>query len=490
MDRDTLHRIADDPAEFRRHLLIDCGGTPRRLADVAADFQVADFGAMDAALRAVAGLPGDSPEHRRAWIERTRGSSKTQDAAVMALWLVGLSRRQVHGVAVAADQNQAGLLQQAILRLIDGNGWIVPFVEVGRWEIKNPRTGSTLRIMASDERSSWGLLIDFAILDEVSAWPTDAMFVSILSALGKKSNTVLLSILNAGWRLSWAYKIREQIRADERWYFSAQVGHAPWISEADIAEQKRLLPPASFARLWRNEWSATQGDAFTEAQVEKLAQFDAPMIYSEPQYTGYAIGCDIGTERHHSSVAVLAIDQRRQVVRVAHVRDFAPPVQLDDVLQEILRMRARYGATSLYYDPYQCIAIAQHCAQAGMAAVAINATPSNLGRAAVALTEAIRDERVLLYRDGSRDAELLVEDLLSCQVVERPQGYKIELGESPGSGHSDRLSAVLQALPDCLEASGLPIRETFDDGLGDNLLQYKQFMDAGQDRLDGFMRSW
>ena len=61
--------------------------------------------------------------------------------------------------------------------------------------------------MASDVASSWGLLIDFAILDEVSMWPTDAMWIFLVSAAEKK-DCLLLAAMNAGFQESWTYETR------------------------------------------------------------------------------------------------------------------------------------------------------------------------------------------------------------------------------------------------------------------------------------------
>jgi len=457
MDNRTLLSMAADPAIFRQHLLIDVGGTARPLGEVAADFQVKDWAALDPAWRAVAGLPGPEPKHRRGWIERTRGSSKSQDAAISALWLLAFSRRQVHGVCIAADQQQAAIVREAVSRTLALNGWLRPLFQIQKWEIRNPRTGSALSIMASDEKSSWGWLIDFAIGDELSAWPDDGMFVSLTSALAKKRTTVAQFIMNAGWKTSWAWRTRESIRANPRWYFSAQEGHAPWIGDKEIEEQSKLLPPAQFQRLWKNVWSTAEGDSFTEAQIKTLVKHDRALYYCQPPYTGWAIGVDVGIEKHHSTVVTLAVDRRAGKVRVAEIQNFRPPVEVATVERAILRARERFGANIVFYDPSQMISTAQRCEARGMHLEEIHPSGAgNQSRMAVSLLESVRSEALELYDDGSLEAALLLEDLQTCQIAESPRGLKVVLAETPHGGHSDRLSAILQALPDCLELAGTP----------------------------------
>ena len=460
-----LRRMAADPAEYRRHLLIDVDGVPTPLAQAVDPFQRTDFEAMDPAWLSIAGVAGPEPQHRRAWIERHRGASKTQDAAASALWALAFSQRPVNGVCVAADQDQARILKQAIERLIRMNPWLGQVVESMKSKVVNARTGSELQVLASDERGSYGLLIDFAVLDEVSMWADDSMWSSLLSAVAKKRSALMVAIMNAGWRNSWCFKTRELVRQDPAWRFSHQTERATWITDAQIDEQRRLLPPAQYRRLWLNEWSQAEGDAFSEEQIRRLIVHEDRLWRRPPEYGGGAIGVDAGTERHHSALVVLLSNHTSGHIRVAAVEDFRPPVQLADLRDAILEARQMFSINALYVDPYQMIAIAQECEALGMNVIRVH--PSGAGvqaRMAVSLMEAVRNRTLELYTDP-----LLFEDLLGCQIVERPQGLKLELAENR-HGHSDRLSALLQALPDGAEAAATPLQPAFSDGLGDNIL--------------------
>ena len=114
-----LRQLQAHPHLFRRSLLIDCDGQPKRLAEVCDLWQTEDFEALDPAWRTVVGQPrnGD-PAKMRAWIERPRGHSKTQDVMVQVVWALFASRRQISGVVCAVDRDQAKLCRDAADRLV------------------------------------------------------------------------------------------------------------------------------------------------------------------------------------------------------------------------------------------------------------------------------------------------------------------------------------------------------------------------------------
>lgn len=126
-------------------------------------------------------------------------------------------------------------------------------VDVQQWRIVNPHTGSAMEILPSDVASSYGLLIDFAVCDELTIWPRRDLFDSILSVVAKRDNCLLLCIGNAGFTSTWQWPLREAVRTDPEWHFSHLDGsQASWISQAKLAEQQRLLPDVAYKRLWLN----------------------------------------------------------------------------------------------------------------------------------------------------------------------------------------------------------------------------------------------
>src|SRR5262249_46755310 len=151
------------------------------------------------------------------------------------------------------DRDQAALDRNHVARLVALNPWLGALIDVQQWRIVNKRTGSALDIISSDAPSSYGLLIDFAICDEVTIWPKGDFSDSIAPAAAKRANCLLLCIGNAGFQDSWQWSLREAVRHDAAWLFSRLEGCvASWITPDNLDEQRRLLPAVAFLRLWCN----------------------------------------------------------------------------------------------------------------------------------------------------------------------------------------------------------------------------------------------
>ena len=178
----NLQLLQNDPIAFRRALRIDCDGKSKSLFDVCDGWQKRDFEALDDGWRTVAGQTVENPT-MRGWLERPRGHSKTSDTMTMVTWALFASKRRISGIVAAVDRDQAKLDRDAIDRLVRLNPWLSSILKVDQFKVTNVRTGSELLIISSDVASSYGLLIDFAVLDEVSIWPKRDLFDSILSSV-------------------------------------------------------------------------------------------------------------------------------------------------------------------------------------------------------------------------------------------------------------------------------------------------------------------
>ena len=135
------------------------------------------------------------------YLERPRGHSKTSDLAVMVTWALAFAPRMVRGVAAAADRDQSRLLRDAILRLVRLNPWLGPVLDVQAYVVRNvadghPGRDSQLEIISSDAGSSFGLLVDFIVCDEVTNWEGDGdLWHSLISAVAKRPSCLIVFIL-------------------------------------------------------------------------------------------------------------------------------------------------------------------------------------------------------------------------------------------------------------------------------------------------------
>src|SRR5262249_54705598 len=166
-----------------------------------------------------------------------------------------------------------------------------------------------LEIISSDATSSYGFTPDFLVIDELSHWKEAgaALWESLFSAAGKRGNSFVVIISNAGTGLgeSWQWAVREAARTDPAWYLSRLEGaQASWIAAATLEEQRRMLPDIAFRRLWLNEWTTGSGDAIEPDLIQAALTLPGPMAGAEQGWSFFA-GLDIGLSRDASALVVV-----------------------------------------------------------------------------------------------------------------------------------------------------------------------------------------
>ena len=479
----NLRELQQHPHKFRSALRIDCDGQPKRLSEVCDLWQDEDFQALDPAWRLVAGQPRNGvPCKMRGWLERPRGHSKTQDVIVQVVWALFASKRQISGVVCAVDRDQAKLCRDAADRLVRMNPWLGQILQVDQWKVTNTRTGSTLDILSADVASSYGLLIDFAVCDEISHWSKPDLFHSILSAVAKKQNCLLLCIGNAGFRDSWQWTVRELVRKDDDWYFSRLDGpQASWITLPRLDEQRRLLPRIAFERLWMNCWTSGSGDALEPGDIDAAITLKG----SQRPKLGwnYVAGLDLGLKRDASALVVvgrhvgyheqhekpkkippqtmtmidLGIVDAPQIewdthfeegtdrLQVARVDVWKPrnggKVSIDAIFQTIRDLDKIYRFSCVSVDPWNAAYLVELLAKEGIAIESTPFTPSNLQTMATAVLEAFSNRNIDLFHRE------LVADLRALRVEERSYGIRLVPGKTEsGTRHGDAATALALAL--------------------------------------------
>jgi hypothetical protein len=473
----NLLDLQSDPAAFRDALLIDTDGGPRPFRDVVDDWQTKDFAALDSGWRRAVLGSSHEATHQRAWLERPRGHSKSQDLGVMAAWALFASRRRLSLIGCAADQDQARLLRDAVGKLVFCNPWLSRLIEVQNLRVVNPITESSLDIISSDARSSYGLTPDGIICDEVVHWKSRDLWDSMFSSAAKRSTCMLVVITNAGLSDDWQYKTREAVRSDPGWYFSRLEGpQASWITPNLLAEQERLLPSVAYQRLWLNQWTTGGGDALTRELID--AAF-VPDLQAQPAAVPgfeYVAGLDLGVSRDASAVCVLGVRRDHAGhgrIRFAHTRVWRPAkgmkVDLQTVEDFLFDLHARFGLKQLNFDPWEARHMASRLQSGGMGRLAksrldaygrapadrpslpvVEVSPSgkNLQAVATAVIEAFNDRRVELYPEPD-----LHRDLTRFRVEERSYGFRLT---SPHDehGHGDLGTAFSLAMLAASELAG------------------------------------
>ncbi len=471
-----FQEYSQSPEAIRNDLLVDVSGVVKRFGDVQDDWQRADFAAIDAGLMRCNGRANaDVGGKMRAYLERARGHSKTTDLAVTVVWALAFATRPLKGYAFAADKDQAILLKNAVDVLIRLNPWLGELLEVQKNIIVNkaeghPGYGASLEISSSDVASSYGILPDLIIADELTHWEGDgSLFQSLLSSAGKRTSCLFVIISNAGFAESWQWGVREAIREDIDWYFSRLDGPvASWMSEKTLAEQRRILPGLSYNRLWLNEWSSAGGDALTKEDIEAAFLPElSPMSGNDPDWK-FVAGLDLGLTRDCSAVVVLAVpsDGKAGKIRLAHHKLWRPTlgkkINLLEVERYILELDEEFGLETVGFDPWQAEHLAAtldadsnhwrrnqrrvHWADPWMRE--IPPVAANLREQATLTIEFFNDHRLQLF-----DCEPLRRDLHKLRVEEKSYGPRL-VSPRTGEGHGDSFSAFALALLMAHELSG------------------------------------
>jgi len=484
MNTADLQKLQRSPHLFRQSLRIDCDGTEKPLGQCLDPWQQEDFQALDPAWKAICGQRIQNPI-RRFYLERCRGASKTSDIAIMASWALFASRRQIKVFCGAVDKDQASLIRQAIETLLRLNPWLSKILSTRQNKILNERTGSFLECLSSDGPSSYGLLADAVLLDELSVHQKPDLWESLFSTIAKKKNSLLCIISNAGYHKgqSWQWKVREQARTSEDWYFHQLKTYPSWISPKQIAEQKKILPAIAFRRLFENTWTDGEGDALNAHDINNSVVLDGPSYYSQRGYSYFA-GLDLGVSRDRAALCILSKNvgyleelepERKPLSRIAEtmidlgLRDepvsrdpesvwhdgdgkyrlaqmvsWSPTekgkIQIEDVEKTVLDMSLKFPGMKVGCDPWNAAYLIQRLSGKGVDIKQTDFSPSNLKTMCSQVLEVFSEGLIDLFDDS-----LLVTDLLALQVQEKTYGLRLISPRGP-SGHGDSATSLAIAL--------------------------------------------
>lgn len=498
-------KYAADPAAFRADLTVDVDGIARRFGSCMDPWQQDDFAALDPALMRCNGRSQDATAKGRIYLERGRGHSKTTDLAVTSCWALAFASRPIRGYAFAADKDQAGLLKDAMATIIRLNPWLGSILDVQKSLVLNkadghPGAGSQLEIFTSDVASSYGILPDLIIADELTHWEGEgSLWYSIISSAAKRSSCLLCVITNAGFADSWQWSVREAARTDPAWVFSRLDGpQASWMTPARLAEQRRMLPPVAYLRLWENQWSSGGGDALTPADIDAaFSDLLQPLTGRNPGWL-FVAGLDLGLTRDCSAVVVLAVpDKRWGKIRLAHHRLWRPTlgkkIDLNEVEKHVLEMDALFGLQYVGFDPWQAELLASRIeADSGRRRRnqqrrnwakpfmhEVQPTAANLRAQATLVIETFNDRRFEAFH-----CEPLRQDLYKLRVEEKSYGIRLTSPKDE-TGHGDTFSAFSLAL---LVGHELGNKRPTVAGVGNGAVSVGDERDAWKRHLDAVQR--
>ena len=403
-----------------------------RWGEVAADWQWDDVKAIL-----------DRTGHRRHFLTRPRGGSKTSDiGAVIIAALVDQAPTASRSYGFAVDRDQAGLLFDAIAGFLMRTPEIRGALQLNSWKLTNPSNGASFEIMASDDASAFGLQPWFLVCDEFAQWKTTEgpkrLWRAVYSSLPKVADSRLVIITSAGDPAHWSYRILATAEKSDRWHVNQVLGPVPWISQDDLVEQKSMLPVAEFARLHLNQWTASEDQLTTLDDIRACIILDGPQL-PQPGIK-YVVGLDIGLKHDRTVATVCHLDDKTVVVDRQETwkgtRD--NPVRLEDVEAWLLETVRAYSQATVVVDPWQAAQLTQNLRNRRVRIQEFAFSAQSVGRLAVTLHRLLRDHHVALPDDHD-----LIDELANVKLVEKaPSSYRID---HDSSAHDDRVISLALA---------------------------------------------
>jgi hypothetical protein len=453
------------PKAFRADAIIKAGRQFVRRGDVVDSWQLQDEEALDPAWIALSNPFAPTATIRFAYWERGRAHSKTNDGMLSAMQPIVLSRRKLLGICAAGDQDQASFLLQAGATYRECMPWTEPRFEIQSRAAVNPKTGSRLNAIASNAPTSWGHLVDFILLDELTTWSDsgEELFNSLYSAAEKQPHCVLLIISNAGVGQgepggaggSWQWRVREMARLSPDWYFSSLDGpQASWIKPASIERQRIALPEIEFERVVMNRWTSGYSNLLPAERIDaaiiphtNLNQPPpGPMTGNEPGWV-FVAGYDGAIS--HDKATLVAVAKRGTEIRLANTWSFSAPkggeISQSEVASTIIEAHRKYRFAKVAADPHDASGIVQHCQNQRVPIDKKHQTGKVLIDQATAVLEAFKTHTFTMYRH-----EELLYDLRHARIESRSYGYRI-VSDRNRFGHGDHLTALSIALAEARE---------------------------------------
>jgi phage terminase large subunit-like protein len=388
---------------------------------------------------------------RMHFLTRPRGASKTSDlAAVSIAWLLEQSPARGRAFAFAVDADQAGLLLDALVGFVARTPELAGALTIESRRVTANHNQARLDVMAADSASAWGLKGDLFICDEVCQWPVTPgptrLWEAILSAVPKVDGCRLVLLSTAGSPDHPSRKLLDQARESSEWHVSEVLGPCPWVSEAALAEQWRLLPESSYRRLHLNQWVSSEDRLVSAEDLEACVVAGSGPLEPE-RGTNYVLSLDMAFVNDQAVLCVchrepdgLVVLDRMHVWQGSRVQ----PIREHDVEQVLVEAWRAYHRPRVVLDPWQTKGLAQRLRTQGVRVEEFTFSSTSVGRIALSLYRLLRDHEIELYDD-----EDLLTELARVQLRENAVGqYRMDHAHGE---HDDRAVALAMCAHSLLE---------------------------------------
>ena len=448
----NLKKFATDPLAFIESLLIPSGRGVKRFSECMAPFQRAFFQQLSPILVSVA--YGTEPAQNRVWLERSKGGSKDSDIACCFLWCMAFAQQPVRGRIAASDREQASEVWLIIKGLLRCNPWLSDRIQLQNSKILCKATDSECDVISADAQSTHGGRISISFLNELCHHPAEDFAQTVADDASKMPFGVMIVATNAGVVNTWQHAWRKNAEENpEQWLMSVMSEPAPWLNARDIEDARRRNPKDRFRRLWYGEWSSGSSSCLEEDDILFSLNYNLHSVNSTPPNWITVAALDLGLANDHSALCVVGINRSTQRFRLFYAHDWKPDpvtgkVDLMAVERECLEVNKRYRPVVFSYDAWQAALLAQRLELQRVPMKEMVFSSKNLTLMAQTLVECFRNRRIEIFNEPK-----LISDLRRLQIEERPFGIRITATRD-SEGHADLATALIIALPFCVEESG------------------------------------
>lgn len=257
-------------------------------------------------------------QYRKLYLEVPRGNGKSTFAAGLALYLLAVDgERSAKVYSAAADRQQAGIVFETAEKMVGASPFLAKHIRAYRNKtMEYDASGSRYIVLSSDAYTKHGLNPSGIVFDELHAQPNRELYDVLNTAMGKRSQPLMIMITTAGYdrnSICWEqheYALRVMrgeiedptylaavfaAAAEDDWtkpatWAKANPNYGVSVREEFLAQECRvaLESPAyqnTFRRLYLNQWTQQENRWIDMAAWDACGQ-GLPDLAGRPCYGG------------------------------------------------------------------------------------------------------------------------------------------------------------------------------------------------------------
>ncbi|MBO0767387.1 MAG: hypothetical protein J2O48_01755 [Solirubrobacterales bacterium] len=391
-----------------------------------------------------------------------RGNGKTSLMAAVALYHL-LTVEDAAVYCAAASREQARILYEQAARYARalGEPHIVDRHLELRWcpdPSKARHFTRHLRVLAADAPRLHGLTPSLSIVDELHAHPNDQVYLALLTALGKRPGSKLITISSAGQGTETPLgRLRSRAlalpRVTTKGYLTDARGPglrmlewavpedaeltpanvkranpASWITRETLAAQQEAVPDLAFRRFHAGQWTERAGHWLPPGAWQACV--------GEPDFTpGEPIYAAIDAGGQFSATALVWVNDTGQVGCAIYEGDDG----LIEAGEHVRELAQTYDLRELTFDPWGSGPLAAELERENILCTAFPQHDARMMPASALLYDKIVHGRLTLPDDP-----LLAQHSANAIAQHSRRGWRI--GKPPGRPNIDGIVALAMAV--------------------------------------------